>query len=156
MGEYDNSCKEELHTVLNIERAIYFTGGLKYRLSKIINCDERYLFMKYLCYLRCQEYYMDQTPFASRFLRIVFTRKKNKLGNLINVKIIPHAVGIGVNIHHKNVIINRNVGDNAIFHGNNCIGNNTMSRGDNSLLLVIIASLGMVLVYLAMFQSLIM
>jgi serine O-acetyltransferase len=30
---------------------------------------------------------------------------------------------MGVNIHHKNIIINGIIGENCIFHGNNCIGN---------------------------------
>ena len=53
------------------------------------------------------------------------TRRRNSLCAKRNVW-IQGEVGNNLHIYHPNVIINHyaKIGNNAIFHGNNCIGNN--------------------------------
>ena len=116
------SSKKELREVIRYERKIYLPGSVSDRIMMRFVQDERCLFFKYLRLLRKEEYYLGRRGLARKMHRI-YTRRKNILGNKINVKIIPLYTGKGVNIHHKGVIINGIIGDDCVFHGQNCIGN---------------------------------
>lgn len=54
----------------------------------------------------------------------LLTLRRNRLSPKRNIW-LQGQIGDGVILYHANVIINQNavVGDNCIFHGNNCIGN---------------------------------
>ncbi len=55
---------------------------------------------------------------------VLLTRKRNKLAPKRNVW-LQGKIGKNPKIFHANVIVNQyaEVGDNVVFHGNNCIGN---------------------------------
>lgn len=72
-----------------------------------------------------------------RIKRAYWTRKKNKLGNRVNLKIVPLYADAGINIHHKGIIINGHIGKNCIFHGANCVGNKGYDSKGNELIPVI-------------------
>ena len=115
--------KKELKEVIRYEKNIYIPTSLKERFIFKFTQNERYLFFTYLSFLRHEEYYLCRKSFFYKLLWLYYSRKKNRLGNRINIKIMPLYTGKGINIHHKNVIINGLIGDDCVFHGNNCIGN---------------------------------
>ena len=125
--------KNELKSILRYEKDIYLPTRIKERLLFIFTGNERYLFFKYLKHLRHEEYYSGKGKLYLP-LYLFYARKKNKLGNKINIKILPNFVDIGINIHHKGLIINGYVGKDCIFHGNNCIGNNIRDESEPELL----------------------
>jgi len=116
--------KKELKRIIKLEKNIYCPKSRGGFLKLLIQQDERALIYKYLVYLRKEEFYLSKNNCLYKVFRLLNRRKRNKLGNIINIKILPGLVEAGVNIHHKNIIINGHVGKNCIFHGNNCIGNN--------------------------------
>lgn len=125
--------RSELRNVINYEKKIYLPETFKEKLVFRFTQNERYLIFRYLKYLRCEEYFLNKGK--SHFLLYLFyTRKKNRLGNKINVKILPGFTGKGLNIHHKGIIINGHIGDDCVFHGNNCIGNNVRNENEPELL----------------------
>lgn len=89
--------------------------------------DEFYHINKYFKLLRKQEFYANNI--VNRKVYILFyylyTFRKNRLGNKLNIIIPENTLGIGVTICHKNIVINPNskIGKYSILHGNNCIGN---------------------------------
>lgn len=56
---------------------------------------------------------------------VFLTRRRNKLAPKRNVW-LQGKIGDNPKIFHANVIVNQyaEIGDNVVFHGNNCIGNN--------------------------------
>ena len=122
--------REELKRILAYERDIYLPGRMKERIIYLFTQNERWLIYKYLKYLRFEEYYLCKEK-KYRIFFYLFSRKKNILGNKIQIKIMPLYTGKGLNIHHKNIIINGYVGEDCVFHGNNCIGN--VNRSDEEV-----------------------
>ncbi len=97
-------------------------------------CDERYVIWKYINLLRHEEYYLCRSGFFNKCMRFIYTARKNRLGNKVEIKIPPFFCGKGINIHHKCIILNGHIGDNCVFHGRNCVGNNSMgSNGSREI-----------------------
>ncbi len=102
---------------------------------------KRYYIWKYLYFFRCCQYYrkVRQDKSASRFERKLakfkfkhYEKKKNIYSYKSGVEIgIDSKIGKNCDIWHSGVVINGNIGDNCIFHGNNTIGNK--GQGNDSL-----------------------
>lgn len=96
--------------------------------------DEEYLIVKFMQYLRKQEYYIN-TYNNSKFrglMSIVYERKKNKLAKQLGFYIQPNCFEEGLTIWHRGTIVvngNSRIGKNCTLHGNNCIGNNGVHEG---------------------------
>lgn len=120
--------RNQLKSVIIYERKIYVPERLAERMIFMFTQNERWLIYKYLKYLRYEEYYLCKGK-KFRPMFYLYSRKKNKLGNKIQIKIMPLYTEKGLNIHHKNIIINGLVGEDCVFHGNNCIGN--VNKCDN-------------------------
>lgn len=73
----------------------------------------------------------DRKNIIDYIIIFLLTRRRNSLCAKRNVW-IQGEVGDSLHIYHPNVIINHyaKVGDNVVFHGNNCIGNNGKSDTD--------------------------
>lgn len=126
--------KKDLNDIIQYEKCIYFPSSPKERFIFRYTQNERYLFFKYLKLLRHEEYCLCKKGFFYKLLSINYSRKKNCLGNKIGLKIMPLYTGKGINIHHKNIIINGFIGNDCIFHGNNCIGNRLNNPDDAEIL----------------------
>lgn len=108
--------------------------------SRYVSYPSRSL-KRFLYYLRKQEYYINTAKGnkIKGFLSIYYERKKNRLGQKLGIEIGPNCFGKGLNLYHGgSVIINPAVraGKGCSLHGNNCIGNNGLSKevprlGDN-------------------------
>lgn len=90
--------------------------------------DPSYQIVRYLRFLRKEEYYFNaRTDVFGKLLYFYYFRKKNILGNKLGFKIPKNCFGPGLTIyHHGNIIVNEaaRIGSNCQMHGNNCIGNN--------------------------------
>ncbi|WP_455542984.1 serine O-acetyltransferase [Intestinibacter sp.] len=89
--------------------------------------EQEYPIWKYIKFLRREEYYDRKNL---KLLRMFYCRKKNKLGEKLNIVINKNCTGKALKIwHYGNIVINYNavIGDNCTFHGNNCIGNNGLN-----------------------------
>lgn len=102
--------------------------------------DPAYQIVRYLRFLRKEEYYFNvRNDFVGRLLYFYYFRKKNQLGNKLGFKIPKNCFGPGLTIyHHGTIIINEaaRIGANCQLHGNNCIGNSGINDlnpvvGDN-------------------------
>lgn len=89
--------------------------------------DPAYQIVKYLHFLRKEEYYFNvRTDIIGRLMYFYYFRRKNILGNKLGFKIPKNCFGPGLTIyHHGNIIVNEaaRIGSNCQMHGNNCIGN---------------------------------
>jgi len=116
----------ELFELIKYEKKIYCPGSFRKRMINRFQQNERYLIFNYVKLLRKEEYFFSKGNLFNKVIGMIYTRRKNSLGNRIDIKILPFMCGRGVNIHHKGIIINGKIGDDCVFHGRNCIGNNTM------------------------------
>lgn len=87
--------------------------------------SETHYFNKYRRLLRKEEVFLSNNGLYASLMRYIVSRKKNKLGAIIGILIPPNTVSKGFVIWHPGIVINANarIGENCIFHGNNCIGN---------------------------------
>lgn len=117
----------DLKDILNYEKNIYMPWSFFKCFLEKFQANERCEIYRYLYYLRVEEYLLNKGA-KCRFIRVLYTRKKNKLGNKISIKIPAFYAGKGINIHHKGLILNGIVGQDCIFHGNNCVGSNPSGK----------------------------
>lgn len=64
-------------------------------------------------------------------MRLIWTRRKNNIGNKIGFYVGCEAFDPGITIyHHGTLIVNGNakIGSGTCFHGNNCVGNDGKSN----------------------------
>ena len=109
----------------------YYNRTTKDCLRDIVECEHLREIWKYIKLLRKSEYYLNNKSFKNKFLKIYYTRKKNKLGNKLGFYIEPNTFDKGITIcHHGNVIINgySKIGKNCVLHGDNCIGNDGITK----------------------------
>ena len=98
-----------------------------WQIFKIVH-DEEYLIVKYLEYLRKQEYYINtyKRSKIKGFMSLFYERKKNQIGKQLGFYIPPNCFEEGLTIWHQGTIIVNNdakIGKRCTLHGNNCIGN---------------------------------
>lgn len=106
----------------------YYRRALKRTIIDDLTHEHLRTIWKYIKYLRYEEYYLNCNR---KIMRIIYTRKKNIIGNKLGFYIIPNTVEKGITIcHHGNVIINGSskIGENCTLHGDNCIGNNGITK----------------------------
>lgn len=107
----------------------YGEKGIKQLIKDRILKSHNYYMYKYLILLRKDELYTNKNKLLYKFLKIYIRRKRNKLGNTLGLSIPVNVIGKGVKIWHYDVIVNgyAKIGENCVFHGENCIGNNSFS-----------------------------
>lgn len=123
--------KEELKGLLKEERELYLSGvsGNKKRAKRIKH--KRYYIWKYLYLFRWSQYYYlkkrQSTGIKHRIYRIIteiYDRRKNICSAKAGVEIGNQCkIGRRVDIWHSGVVINGDIGEGCIFHGNNIVGN---------------------------------
>lgn len=118
--------------ILIEEKTIYFRSASEYK-TLCNSKHKRYMIWKYLYYFRCCQYWkaersnMEISKFQRKIAKYKFrhyNKKKNEYSWKSGVEIgIDSKIGKNCDIWHSGVVINGNIGDNCVFHGNNIIGN---------------------------------
>ena len=120
--------KAQLKEYLGRDMAFFHALSGRDRLVCVLTGDPAWRIVKYLRFLRREELHLNRCrgP-VDRVLAHWFRLRKNRLGERLGFKIPPNTLGPGVAIyHHGGLIVNEaaRIGADAVFHGNNCIGNN--------------------------------
>ena len=131
---------KQLIELIQTEKILYL-GNDKNKIKQMKNSHhKRYLIYKYLYYFRCCQYYRDLRVSndvsslgkkLAKYKYRYYEKKKNIFSYKSGVEIgIDSKVGKNCDIWHSGVVINGDVGDNCIFHGNNTIGNKGVQGSD--------------------------
>lgn len=119
--------KADLKRYLSQDMSFYHQYEKRDQLILRIVQDPAYQIVRYVRYLRKEEYFSNvRKDFIGKLMYFYYFRKKNMLGNKLGFKIPKNCFGSGLTIyHHGNIIVNESarIGDNCRLHGNNCIGN---------------------------------
>lgn len=132
--------RRQLNDLLVAEKELYL-GDNKNKIKQMKrSCHKRYLIFMYLYYFRCCQYYRDLRiskdsskleKKLAKYKYRYYEKKKNIFSYKSGVEIgIDSKVGKCCDIWHSGVVINGNVGDNCVFHGNNTIGNKGVHGSD--------------------------
>ena len=125
--------KSDLKLYLREDMSFFYQFSKKERMICALTQDPLCQIVKYIKFLRKEEYYFNcRKDKIGRLLNLWYLRRKNKIGNRIGFKIPKNTFEEGLIIyHHGGIIINEDVkvGRNAVLHGNNCIGNNGSPGG---------------------------
>lgn len=119
--------KADLKKYIKSDMAFYHKQSRWDRLVYRITEDPAFLIVKYLKFLRKEEYYFNAGKGKlGKACGLFYLRKKNHLGNRLGIKIPRNTFGPGLTIfHHGEIIVNESakIGVNCRLHGGNCIGN---------------------------------
>lgn len=132
--------KLELKNIISEEKLIYLGKTSKNIIPMIKSKHKRYYIFKYLYYFRyCQFYHNKRIckgvsrieRVFSKYMFRFYDRKKNVYSYKAGVEIgLDCCIGRCCNIWHSGVVINGNIGDYCVFHGNNIIGNKGYGKED--------------------------
>lgn len=112
-----------MNPVIAYEKQMYFPTRAAYLKSRITHEDD-YLIWRYLYYLRREE------AAGNKLAQYYWRRRKNDLGAKLGIIIYAGTCGKGLRIwHYGSTIISGDakIGENCIFHGQACIGNDGSS-----------------------------
>lgn len=122
--------KSDLKTAL-LSDSKYYKSDYKQYIKNIILKEHKIEIWKYIKYLRKLEYHYNNNGIFHKIMGLYYNIKKNKLGNKLGFYINPNCFDDGLTIcHHGSIIINgeSKIGKNCVLHGNNCIGNNGITK----------------------------
>lgn len=124
--------KKDLKEYISLDNKYFTPHGFKNRIVARFTKDPSLLLSRYLLFLRKEEYYIN-TANGNKLkgaLGIWFDRRKNILGNYLGIDIGPNCIEKGCELYHPLIIVNYNasIGENCKFHGNNCVGNNGITK----------------------------
>lgn len=117
--------RKELQKILKEEKSAYISDHLKKRIIYRIENLIQNRIWKFQKSLRYSEYLGGKKGKLYCILFRLSERKRVRLGIRLGIEIAPGSVGKGMIIYHTGVVVNSKaiVGENCVFHGNNCIGN---------------------------------
>jgi serine O-acetyltransferase len=130
--------KVELDEILREEKLLYL-GENENRINQMRkSCNRRYVIWQYLVAFRKCQYWKViresgsgsglERKLAKYFFRH-YDKRRNRLSECCGVEIgINSKIGRGIDIWHGGIVINGNLGDFCILHGNNIIGNKGKGR----------------------------
>ena len=112
-----------MNPIIAYEKQLYFPTKKDYFVSRITH-EDTYLIWQYLYFLRREE------SAANKLTAYYWRRRKNDLGARLGIIIYAGTCGKGLRIwHYGSTIISGDakLGENCIFHGQACIGNDGSS-----------------------------
>ena len=123
----------DFQRLINEEKVLYLTNNPVKQKDMKKRLHKRYLIWRYLYYFRSWQFYRDLrsrksasslSRNVSKFKSHYYEKKKNIFSYRSGVEIGGQCkIGKNCDIWHSGVVINGDVGDNCIIHGNNIIGN---------------------------------
>lgn len=130
--------KKELEEIINAEKTLYLSDNLQKQKNMKKRLHKRFLIWRYLYYFRLWQFYRENRSNGneSRLTRKIAKYKGRYYEKMKNIYSYRSGVEIGgqcqigknCDIWHSGVVINGNVGDNCVFHGNNIIGNKGIGK----------------------------
>lgn len=117
--------KNELRQVIKEDKAYYYGGGLQH-LWRLLTRSPVYRIGKYVVLCRKAGYYqIHHETLISKLLLVVYAKRKNVLGEKLNIEFGPSQFGRRLRIYHRDIVVNAGavIGDDCELYGNNCIGN---------------------------------
>lgn len=129
--------KHELKKIILEDKKIYKEKTLIQNVWFKLNSNPKRKFLKYIIFCRKRLFYKEKKQFWYKILFFYYTKKRNALGNKLNLEINTEDFKKCLMIYHKNIVINPKavIGENCKLHGNNCIGSkeddNAPVIGDN-------------------------
>lgn len=131
----------EFKQLLSDEKKLYLGDNPKAAKQMKKTCHKRYYIWKYLYYFRLSQFYIATRTDnntgrlkkkIAKYKYRYYNKKRNKYSYKSGVEIgIGCNIGKNCDIWHSGVVVNADVGDNCIFHGNNILGNK--GKGKESL-----------------------
>ena len=129
--------KRELKKIIKEDKEFYFEKSLFKRLYKRFSVNEFFWIGKYVILARKSGFYKTKISdnVINKLLYFYYIRKKNKLGQRLNIVFMPNSFGRRIRIYHGNIVVNGNsvIGDDCVLYGNNCIGNNGEDSDSNEV-----------------------
>ena len=101
--------------------------SLKDKMKRILCHDIQYNILLYLKFMRIEEYYeYSKKGFLTNIKLLIIKRKKNNLGNKLQLDMYSESFGKNLSVYHGGIIVHPSskLGFNCKLHGHNCIGNN--------------------------------
>lgn len=117
--------KKKLRELIEEDKEYYF-GKSKKRIGRFFTSNPLYRRGKYVIICRKVGYYSNnQDNLLGKILPIFYKRKKNILGEKLNIELGPNEFGRRLKIYHNDIVVNAGavIGDDCELYGNNCIGN---------------------------------
>ena len=124
--------RKELISIIENEKRLYLSDNLVRQKDMRKRLHKRFLIWRYLYYFRYWQFYREQRSDESigklarnmaKYKSRHYEKMKNRFSYLAGVEIGGQCqIGKSLDIWHSGVVINGNVGDNCVFHGNNIIG----------------------------------
>lgn len=106
--------------------------SLKLKIWAFITRDFNYYRIRFCVHLRKLEYF-SLHPKLFFILKWYHKYQKNRIGRYFGWEVPSWTCEKGLHLWHPNVVINDDarIGENALFHGNNCIGRKDDSPNGN-------------------------
>jgi len=124
---------KEFGEVLKEEKELYLGSSPKVIRQMKKSHHKRYTIWKYMYFFRCCQYWREVRSSrdcsgmqrrAAKLRYRYYDRMRNIYSEKAGVEIgIECRIGRCCDIWHSGVVINGNIGDHCLFHGNNVIGN---------------------------------
>lgn len=117
--------KKELTELIKEDKEYYFGKSTK-RIARLLTNNPLYRRGQYIITCRKVGYYnTNHNTFIGKIFFLFYKRKKNVLGEKLNLELGPNEFGRRLKIYHNNIVVNAGavLGDDCELYGNNCIGN---------------------------------
>lgn len=113
-----------LKEIIGEDKDYYFGRGIKC-FYRCITCNPLYQRGKYIIACRKLSYHKAKPGLMHRLLSFLYQRKKNILGQKLNIELGTDHFGRRLRIYHNNIVVNGGaiIGDDCELYGCNCIGN---------------------------------
>ena len=125
--------KKQFKELLQEEKTLYLGTNPRQESRWKRTHHKRYTIWRYLCYFRWCQYWEDvrkdpQNSGLKKIFASVMFRRYDRLRNIYSEKsgveiALSSKIGRNCDIWHSGVVINGNLGDACLLHGNNIIGN---------------------------------
>lgn len=123
---------KELRAIIEEDKEYYYGSAIKH-LYRILTHNPVYMRGRYVILCRKTGYYAKYgKTLIDKVVYLYYMRKKNILGEKLNIEFGPAEFGRRLKLYHGNIVVNYAtvIGDDCELYGSNCIGNKGTSAED--------------------------
>lgn len=112
--------------IMNEEKKIYLNGSVIKNIYKILSFHPDYLFYKAV---KISRKYRNAKENKNHIKIFLYGMIVNRIASKYNL-VLYGKYGKNLKLGHGNIVFNANavIGDNCIFHGNNCVGEDSEGK----------------------------